>query len=348
MKCMKRVLIFVIFILSLFSCKKEESVKEILGAGATFPNPLYVKMFDEYHNKTNIMVNYQSIGSGGGIKQLMEKTIDFGATDAFLTDEELKGVENILHIPTCIGGVVLVYNLSNISEDLRFSGDTLAKIFMGEITNWNDDKIKEENDNIALPNIPINVVNRADSSGTTFIFTDYLTKASKDWADKVGVGKSVNWLAKNAVSGKGNPGVASLVGQLNGSIGYVEISFAIQNSLKMAHIKNKNGYFIKPTLETISLSGNVPIPDDTRVTITDTEALEGYPIVSFTWLIFYKEQNYNNRIKKQAVELANLLKWIVKDGQQYCEPLDYSPLPLKAIEKANRIIDSITFNGQKI
>ena len=346
---MKKALIFIIIVLSLFSCKKEEFVKEILGAGATFPNPLYVKMFDEYNNKTNIRVNYQAIGSGGGIKQLMEKTIDFGATDAFLTDEELKATsEEILHIPTCIGGVVLVYNLPNILEDLKFSGDVLAKIFMGDITNWNDPLIQSENEGITFPDTPINVVNRADSSGTTFIFTDYLTKASPDWANRVGAGKSVNWLAKNAVSGKGNPGVASLVGQLDGSIGYVEISFAIQNNLKMANIKNKSGKFIKPTLDAISLSGEVNIPDDTRITITNTDAADGYPIVSFTWLIFYKEQSYSNRTKNQAIGLANLFKWIVKDGQQYCKPLDYSPLPLKAIEKTNHIIDSITFDGKKI
>ncbi len=348
---MKRVVIFVsmIMVVLFSSCKKEENVKEILGAGATFPNPLYVKMFDEYHNKTSIMVNYQAIGSGGGIKQLMEKTIDFGATDAYLTDEELKAsAEEVLHIPTCIGGVVLVYNIPNVSADIKLSGLTLSKIFMGEITKWNDYMIKADNIGVELPDLNITVVNRADSSGTTFIFTDYLTKASPEWESKVGRGKSVNWLAKNIVSGKGNPGVASLVGQLSGSIGYVEISFAIQNSLKMAHIKNKSGYFVKPTLDTISLAGEVEIPSDTRVTITDSAAEMGYPIVSFTWLIFYKEQNYNNRSKKQAEALYSLLKWIVKDGQEYCKPLDYSPLPLNAVERTNIIIDSITFGGKTI
>ncbi len=347
---MKRLVILITMKVDIISsCKKDDRVKELLGAGATFPNPLYAKMFDEYFNQSTIMVNYQGIGSGGGIKQLMEKTIDFGATDAFLTEKELAAsAEEVLHIPTCIGGVVAVYNLSNISGDVKFSGDTLAKVFMGEITKWNDPIIAAENEGVILPNLDITIVNRADSSGTTFIFTDYLSKVSADWESKVGRDKSVDWLATNVVSGKGNPGIANLVNQIPGSIGYVEVAFAIQNGLKTAHIKNSAGNFVAPTLDAISLAGEVDIPNDTRVTITNTTAATGYPIVSFTWLIFYKEQNYNGRTIAQARELSNLLKWIVKDGQQYCVPLDYSPLPKNAVEKSNAIIDSMTFDGETI
>jgi phosphate transport system substrate-binding protein len=318
--------------------------QELLGAGATFPQPLYSKMFDAYYQQYKVKINYQGIGSGGGINQLTKKTVDFGATDAFMTDKELQEAKAaVLHIPTCLGAVVVTYNLPG-SPKLNFAPDVIADIFLGKITKWNDPKIAAANTGLSLPNLPISVVNRADGSGTNYIFTEYLTKVSGEWKEKIGTGKTVNWPA-GQIGQKGNPGVAGYVTQTPGAVGYVELIYAIQNKMAYGNIKNKAGKFIEPTLKAVSAAANVKIPDDTNVSLTNTDASDGYPISSFTWLIFYKEQNYDRKSKERAETLAKLLLWTVNEGQKYVEPLQYSALSKDAQSKANKLVRSITFNG---
>lgn len=318
--------------------------EELLGAGATFPQPLYSKMFDAYHQQYKVKINYQGIGSGGGINQLTKKTVDFGATDAFMKVKELQAAEApILHIPTCLGAVVITYNLPG-SPKLNFTSDLIADIFLGKIKKWNDPKIAAVNTGAKLPDLPISVVNRADGSGTNYIFTEYLTKVSSEWKEKIGAGKTVNWPA-GQIGQKGNPGVAGYVSQTPGAVGYVELIYAIQNKMAYGNVKNKAGKLIEPTMKTVSSAANVKIPDDTNVSLTNTDAADGYPISSFTWLIFYKEQNYGGRSKERAEALAKLLFWSVNEGQKYVEPLQYAPLAKEARAKANKIVRSITWNG---
>jgi phosphate transport system substrate-binding protein len=318
--------------------------QELLGAGATFPQPLYSKMFDAYFQQYKVKINYQGIGSGGGINQLTQKTVDFGATDAFMTDKELQAAgAAVLHIPTSLGAVVVTYNLPG-SPKLNFAPEIIADIFLGKIKKWNDPKIVSLNAGINLPNLPISVVNRADGSGTNYIFTEYLTKVSSEWKEKIGVGKTVNWPA-GQIGQKGNPGVAGFVSQTPGAVGYVELIYAIQNKMAYGNVKNKAGKFIEPTLKAVSAAANVKIPDDTNVSLTNTDAADGYPISSFTWLIFFKEQNYGGRSKERAETLAKLLLWTVNDGQKHAEPLAYSALSKDAQAKANKIVRSMTFNG---
>lgn len=330
-------------ILSNFSIAQD---KELLGAGATFPYILYSKMFDVYYNQTGVKVNYQSIGSGGGIRQLKEKTVDFGASDAFLSDEQLKEYDSpVLHIPTCLGGVVITYNLPG-NPELKLTPDVIADIFLGRIKKWNDPRITALNPNVKLPNMNITVVHRSDGSGTTFVFVDYLSKISKEWKEKVGRGTSVAWPV--GLGGKGNEGVSGLVKQIPGSIGYVELTYAKQNKLPTALVKNKKGNFIKPELSSIKSAGKTKISDDTRISITDTDADGGYPISSFTWILVYKEQKYMNRTLERAKQLVKLLWWIIHDGQSYTEPLDYAKLPPEVVKKAEKIIKSITYDSKPV
>ncbi len=319
---------------------------ELLGAGATFPYPLYAKMFDVYYRTTGIKVNYQSIGSGGGQRQILAKTVDFGASDGFMSDEQLKKAPaELLHIPVCLGAVVLTYNLPG-NPEIKFTPDILAGIFLGKIKKWNDERIAKVNPTLNLPNMDIVVVHRSDGSGTTFIWTDYLTNVSKEWKEKVGVGTSVNWPV--GIGGKGNEGVSGLIRQIPGSIGYVELIYALQNNLPVGIVKNKSGKFIRPSIETVSLSAKVKIPDDTRVSITDTDAPDGYPVSGFTWILVYKEQNYDGRSKEKASALVNLLWWMTHEGQKYTKQLHYAPLPSEVVSKAERLIKSITYNGKTI
>lgn len=348
-KLLGLILTMVIVAVSFSGCKNESKEPvELLGAGATFPAPLYTKMFDEYYNTSKNKVNYQAIGSGGGIKQLMEKTADFGATDAFMSDEELaKSETQILHVPTCIGAVVVAYNLPG-NVQVKLTPETVSAIFLGKIKKWNDDLLKADNAGVELPNMDIKVVSRSDSSGTTYVFTDYLTKISPEWKEKIGTGKSVNWPSAGVVSGKGNPGVAGLITQMPGSIGYIELAYATQNKISYATLKNKSGNFVVPSLTSASLAAAGEIPDDTRVSITDTDAADGYSIATFTWLIFYKELAYNGRTEHQAKELVKMLNWVITDGQQYNEALDYAKLPEVTVEKSKNILKQVTFNGKTL
>lgn len=346
----KSILVFGIFLLSailISGCgKKNSDTKELLGAGATFPYPLYSKMFDVYAKEKQIKVNYQSVGSGAGIQQLTNKTVDFGASDAFMSEEEMsKAGAPVVHIPICLGAVAVVYNLEG-NPQIKFTPELLSAIFQGKIKKWNDEKIKEINPDSKLPDKEINVVHRSDGSGTTFVFTDYLSKVSADWKSGVGTGKSVNWPV--GIGAKGNEGVGGMVQQTPGSIGYVELVYASQNKMVMASLKNKKGNFVAPTLQTTNAASNISLPDDTRISLTDSDAEQGYSIVSFTWIIVYKEQNYNNRSEERAKELIKLLNWMTHDGQQYAEPLSYATLPAEAVKKVDNILKSLTFNGKPI
>ncbi len=318
----------------------------LIGAGATFPYPLYDKWFSIYHHQTGIKVNYQAIGSGGGIRQLLNQIVDFGGTDAYMSDAEMaKAPGEILHIPTCIGAIVVTYNLPS-NPVLRFSPDVLADIFMGKIKRWNNPRIVKLNPKVSLPNLPIVVVHRSEGSGTNFNFTNYLSKVSPEWRKQIGYGKVVNW--PTGLGAKGNPGVAGLIRQIPGSIGYVELIYAEENKMPVALIQNKSGNFIKPSLKSVSAAANVKLPDDTRIIITNTDAPDGYPISSFTWIIFYKEQHYNGRSYTRAKTLAKLLWWMIHQGQKYNAELLYAPLPKSAVRKAEAIIKSITYDGKRI
>ncbi len=345
----KGLMIFLIFticvVLSGISANAAEN--ELIGAGATFPQPFYSKLFDVYYKQFKVKVNYQGIGSGGGINQLIKKITDFGATDAFMTEKEQKEAgATVLHIPTCLGAAVVTYNLPG-NPKLNFTSDIIADIYLGKITKWNDPKIASVNPGKVFPDLAISPVHRADSSGTTYMFSEYMTKTSREWKERLGTGKSLNWPA-NQIGQKGNPGVAGYVKQTPGAIGYVELIYALQNEMAYGNIKNKAGKLIGPALNTVSLAANVRIPDDTNISLTDTDAKDGYPISSFTWLIFYKEQNYGGRSKAKAEALAKLFMWVIKDGQKYAEPLQYSPLPEEAVTKAEKIIRSMTYNDNPV
>jgi phosphate transport system substrate-binding protein len=340
---LKSILLVSVMVLMVISVSWSKE-QELLGAGATFPQPLYSKLFDAYNQQYGVKINYQGIGSGGGINQLIKRTVDFGGTDAFMTAKELKEAgAPVLHIPTCLGAVVVTYNLPG-NPKLKFTSAVLAEIFLGKISKWNDPKIASLNPDTKLPDQAISPVHRADGSGTTYIFTEYLTKTDKEWKEKIGEGKSVNWPA-GQIGQKGNPGVAGYVKQTPGGIGYVELIYAIQNKMVYGVIKNKAGKFLEASIKSVSAAANIQLPDDTNASLTDTDAADGYPISSFTWLIFYKEQNYGGKSKEKAEALVKMLKWVVTDGQKYVEPLEYSPLSKEAVAKAQKIIQSVSFNG---
>ncbi len=322
------------------------SAVDLVGAGATFPYPLYSKMFYVYWQKTGIKINYQAIGSGGGQRQLVNRTVDFGGSDAFMSDEALaKAPAEILHIPTCLGAVVVTYNLPG-GPPLKFTPDLITDIFLGEVTKWNDYRIAEINPGVELHDMNIVVVYRSDGSGTTFVFTDYLSKVSDQWKKKVGRGKAVNWPV--GLGSKGNPGVAGVVKYFSGAIGYLELGYALLNRMPVALLQNKAGRFIKPSPISTSISANVPLPADTRISITDTDAPEGYPISSFTWVLVFKEQAYRGRSEERASALSRALWWMTHEGQKYTEPLHYAPLPSEATKKAEKNIKSMTYNGNSI
>jgi phosphate transport system substrate-binding protein len=298
---------------------------QINGAGATFPNPIYSKWFSEYNKlHSNVQINYQPIGSGGGIQQVTKETVFFGASDATMTDDQLKAAPgHLMHFPTVLGAVVPVYNVPG-GADLKFTGALLADIYLGKVTKWNDAAIAKANPGAKLPTTDITVVHRSDGSGTTFIFVDYLSKVSPDWKSKVGVNASVNW--PTGVGGKGNDGVAGLVQQTPGSIGYVELIYALQNKIAYGAVQNASGEFLKATVAgvTAAAAGTVAaMPADFRVSITNASGKGAYPISSFTWLLLYE----NPKDKAQAKVMVDFVKWALTDGQKYCSDLGYAPLP---------------------
>ena len=321
--------------------------KTLLGAGSSFINPLFSKIFAEYNAKTGIQVNYQSIGSGGGILQLTNKTVDFGASDGPLNEEQATKIAvPVLHIPQASGAVVVTYNLPGDNNNISLTPDIIADIFLGKITSWNDNRIISINKGVSIPSLPILVAHRSDGSGTTNIFTNYLSKVNPEWKAKVGSGGAVNWPA--GLGGKGNEGVAGLVKQTPGAIGYVELIYALQNKLDYAKIQNKKGKFIVPSIASVTAAGNVKLPDDSKIFITDTDAPDGYPLAGFTWVLIYKEQNYNGRSQDRATKLLKLLWWNIHEGQAFTTPLNYAPLSKEAVKVAEKILKSATYNGKVI
>jgi phosphate transport system substrate-binding protein len=300
--------------------------QRINGAGATFPYPIYSKWFSEYNKlHPNVEINYQSIGSGGGIQQVTKETVFFGATDGPMTAEQLQGAPGkILHFPTVLGAVVPVYNLPGVTAELKFSGAALADIFLGKITKWNDPAIAKLNAGVTLPATDITVAHRADGSGTTYIWVDYLAKLSPEWKSKVGVATSVNW--PTGVGGRGNEGVSGLVKQTPGAIGYVELIYALQNKIAYGSVMNASGEPIKASVETVTLAAAEAakaMPADFRVSITNAPGKGVYPISSFTWLLLYE----NAKDKAQAKTMVDFVKWALTDGQKYCADIGYAPLP---------------------
>ena len=319
---------------------------DILGAGATFPYPLYSKMFDDYYQETGDRINYQAIGSGGGVRQIQNRTVDFGATDAFVSNKDLtKFKSDIIHIPTCLGAVVLTYNLPGRPQ-LTLSGEIIAGIFLGKIKRWDDARIKALNPAVKLPNLMIAVIHRSDGSGTSHVLTDYLAKISPEWKSHVGVGKSVNWPV--GLGGKGNPGTSGLIKQIPGAIGYVELVYTTQNKMPVARLKNRRGNVITPSVGAVSEAVPRKIPDDLRILITDTNAEQGYPISSFTWLLVYKEQAYSGRNIDEARALQKMLRWTVKNASRYAAELGYAPVPRDTAVRSLELIETMTFKGKSL
>jgi phosphate transport system substrate-binding protein len=310
------------------------------AAGATFPYPIYSKWFDLYHTAhSNVQINYQSIGSGGGIRQLLDKTVDFGASDGPMNDDQLKQASvPILHFPTVLGAAIPAYNVPGLQGDLNFTPEALSGIFLGTVTKWNDPAITSANPGVKLPGDDIVVVHRSDGSGTSYIWTDYLAKVSPAWQSKVGKGTSVNWPV--GLGGKGNEGVSALIQQTPGSLGYVELIYAIQNHMPYGKVKNSSGAFVKADLVSVSAaaaSASKYMPDDFRVSITNPEGKMAYPIASFTWLLI--PSKFTDSAKRDVVK--DFLKWMMTDGQQYCEALAYAKLPKEVVAKEMKAIAQI-------
>ena len=340
-----RIIRLTLIALLAFACAKQETTTTnvpnqqpaatagtltINGAGATFPYPIYSKWFSEYGKKyPNVQINYQSIGSGGGINQLSARTVFFGASDGPMTDEQLKNAPGpILHFPTVLGGVVPVYNIPGVNAALKFSGPTLANIYLGKITKWNDPAIAKENSGVSLPATDIVVAHRSDGSGTTYIFCDYLSKVSPEYKQKVGVSTSVNWPV--GVGAKGNEGVSGIVKQTPGAIGYVELIYALQNKIPYGAVQNAAGKYVTASLESVTAAAaGATMPDDFRVSITNASGADAYPIASFTWMLLYQ----NPPDKQRSAAMVDFMKWALTDGQAFTTDLGYAPLPKEVVDK---------------
>lgn len=341
---MKRLPFLVVGIFALGAIVLADNPLLINGAGATFPYPIYSKWFDVYHTKNpNIQFNYQSIGSGGGIKQITEGTVDFGASDGPMNDDQLKAFQDkrstaILHFPTVLGADVPTYNIPGVNSALNFTPEALAGIYLGKIAKWNDPAIAGANKGVNLPSADIVVVHRSDGSGTTYIWTDYLSKVSDEWKAKVGKGTSVNWPV--GLGGKGNEGVTGLVKQTPNSIGYVELIYAVQNNIPYGTVKNSSGAFVKADLASVTAAAAgtaKEMPDDFRVSITNAPGKTAYPISSFTWLLI--PEKIQDATKRDAIK--GFLKWMVSDGQDSVEALSYAKLPKEVAEKEKKAINKI-------
>jgi phosphate transport system substrate-binding protein len=318
------------------------AAQDLTGAGATFPNPIYQKWFSDYNAKTGVKINYQPIGSGGGVRQISEMTVDFGASDGPMTDEELAAAKGgpILHIPTVMGADVVVYNIADVKQALKLTPDVIADIFLGKITKWNDARIAATNAGVKLPAQDILVVHRSDGSGTTFIWTDYLTAVSPDWAKGPGKGKDVKWPV--GLGGKGNDGVAGQVKQTPGAIGYVELAYARQNKLPYASVKNSSGAFVEPTIASVTAAAaavakGLPPTTDFRISIVNAPGKDAYPISSMTWLLVYKKSPNAEKGKK----LVDFLKWAMTEGQKSAPSLDYAPLPAAIVTQVQKRLGEI-------
>lgn len=327
--------------------KATKSNVSLTAAGATFPLPYYNLAFKNYNVETGVNVTYGGVGSGGGIRSVKDQVVDFGGTDAYLSDAEMSEMPStVVHIPTCMGAVVMAYNIEGVDK-LNLNADIIADIYLGKIKSWNDAKIAAINKGVKLPKLAITPAYRSDGSGTTFVFSDYMTKASEAWSKKMGTGKSLKW--ENGIAAKGNPGVAGIIKQTNGAIGYIGSEYAFAVKTPTAALLNPNGEYVQASTESISAAANVEIVSDTRQMITNSTAVGAYPISCFTWIILYKEQSYASRTLEQATENVKLLKWMVSPtAQELTTKVHYSPLPVAAVTAANNILNSITFNGQPI
>ncbi len=334
---MQRFLLIILISLIVLGCVPKEDI--IHGAGATFPLPLYKKMFNEYKKLTAMKITYEGIGSGAGIMKFKDRNTDFCATDMIIDDEQLKN--DIVYIPTCIGAVAIVYNLP-AKPVLNLTPEILVNIFMGIISRWNDVRIKEMNPNIILPNQRILIINRSDVSGTSQIFNNYLSKVSDKWSSR-----KKNPLKKFfAFSVTNNEEMAEFISDMSGSIGFLSLSYAAENNMSFAKIQNSSGNFILPSLKSVSAAAEMEIPDDTIIYLTDTKASHGYPISSFTWLIFYKDLGYLK--KEKAKKLIKLVDWMIHDGQKFSSSLDYAPLSQETVQKSDVLLKSVTWNNEKI
>ncbi len=319
------------------------SAQSLNGAGATFPNPIYQKWFTEYSSAhKGVQINYQSLGSGAGIRQVVAGTVDFGASDGPMTDEQLSqakaAVGNVLHIPTVLGAVVPAYNIPGVKQEIKFTPEILAGIFLGKITNWADPNIAKVNPGVRFPNKEIIVVHRSDGSGTTYIFTDYLSKISPVWNSQVGRNTSVKWPV--GLGGKGNEGVAGQIRQMDGSIGYVELIYAVQNNISYGLVKNKSGNYVKATLDSVTAAAAAAaanMPADYRVSITDPSGKNAYPIASFTWLLIPQQSRDGNKGRV----LRDFCDWMLKDGQSEVGALSYAPLPKEVVKKIRATVATI-------
>ncbi|MBU5612851.1 phosphate ABC transporter substrate-binding protein PstS [Geomonas azotofigens] len=339
-KSMKKVLTTLALMVAVGTAAQASAETLVNGAGATFPYPLYSKWFTEYAKiDKGVKFNYQSIGSGGGIKQISAQTVDFGASDKFLSDEELKAAPGkLIHIPTVMGAVVVTYNVPGVGTGLKLNSEDLANIYLGKITMWNDPKIADDNKGVKLPAKPIIVVHRSDGSGTTSIFTDYLTGVNADWAKKVGKGASVKWPV--GLGGKGNEGVAGQIKTTPYSIGYVELAYAFENKLPYAWLKNKAGVFIEPSIKSTSAAAAAAVkqmPADYRISLVNQPGKDAYPVVGFTWLLVYEQQ----KDPAKGKHLVEFLNWAMTKGQKMAAPMLYAPLPESVVKMVQKTVKTL-------
>ncbi len=351
---MQRIFQFLLLLLLLISCNNSTDVEKsasgttLSGAGATFPYPYYNIVFRDYMRlNSGMTVNYGAIGSGGGIRSLRDRSVHFGASDAFLNSKEIESMKGeVIHVPTCMGGVVMAYTLKGV-DSLRLTGPLVADIYLGNIRKWNDPKIRAINPDMPLPDLDITPVYRSDGSGTTYNFSEYLSMVSSEWGTVMGKGKALKWEA--GIAAKGNPGVAGIVQQTEGAIGYIGSEYALTLKLPVAKLRNKAGNYVEATLQTISSAANVELPDDMRASIIDSDDPNAYPISIFTWILVYKDQQYGNRTKKEAETLVDLLNYMISDaGQKVAAQINYAPLSAQAIEKTRRLIGEIRYGGEEI
>ena len=327
-----------IMLLSVLFCTAVAAQTAINAGGATFPYPIYSKWFNEYNKlHPDVQINYQSIGSGGGIRQVLAGTLDFGASDGPMTDEQLSQAKTrILHIPTVLGAVVPAYNIPGVNAELKFAPDVLADIFLGKITSWNDPRIAKDNPGVKFPGDPIVVVHRSDGSGTNYIFTDYLSKVSPEWKNTIGKGTSVSW--KTGMGGKGNEGVAGYIRNINGSIGYVELIYALQNKITYGTVRNAAGNYVKASLDsTTAAAASAKMPADFRVSITNAPGKDAWPIASFTWLLIPQPP----KDAKKGEVIKQFLQWMSTDGQKLTENLSYAPLPANVVQMEQAVFKNL-------
>lgn len=337
---------FLCLLIVLSPCESLCAQPIINGAGATFPSPLYYKWISASRQDIPARILYRETGSSEGLRLLMSRKIDFGASDFFLSDTEMrKAPAPLLHIPTCIGAVAIIYNLADHPE-IRLTSDILADIFQGRITFWTDSRIRKVNPRLSLPPLKITLIHRSEGSGTTFLLTDHLSKVSPSWRKLVGTGQTVRW--PRGLGVEGNAGVAGMVKKIPGSIGYVSLNYAVKNSLPAAALQNASGRFIKPTVESVSAAASAVLPPDGRLILTNNSAPDAYPVCGFTYMVVFRELAYKGQSLEYARTMAKFLWWCVHDGQRYAEPLHYAPLPKETVKQVEQIIRSIAYKGRPV